>query len=328
MKARWENEKGAIARVRELKERREELNAELERAQRQGQLERAAEIRYGELVALEKELEAEQREARRDPEGGLAAHGGGHRRGDRRDRLEVDRDPGLEDARGRAGEAPPAWRSELRQRVVGQDEALAAVVGRGAPRARRAPGPEPPDRLVHLPRPDRRRQDRARAGARGVPVRRRARDGAHRHERVRRAALGGAADRRAAGLRRLRGGRRAHRGGAAAALQRGALRRDREGAPRRVQRPPADPRRRPAHRRPGPHGRLPQHRPDHDLEHRQPVHRGARRGPARGAAAARRRGAARALQARVPEPDRRDDRVPPARPRALPPRSSTSSSSA
>src|SRR5262244_3993961 len=56
MKARWENEKGAIARVREKKERREALNAELERAQRQGQLERAAEIRYGELVALEKEL--------------------------------------------------------------------------------------------------------------------------------------------------------------------------------------------------------------------------------------------------------------------------------
>ncbi|TMA34064.1 MAG: AAA family ATPase, partial [Deltaproteobacteria bacterium] len=57
MKARWENEKGAIARVRELKERREQLNAELTRAQRQGQLERAAEIRYGELVELEKELE-------------------------------------------------------------------------------------------------------------------------------------------------------------------------------------------------------------------------------------------------------------------------------
>src|SRR2546426_3057018 len=61
MKARWENEKGAIARVRELKKRREELNAELARTQRQGQLERAAEIRYGELVALEKQLEAEQK---------------------------------------------------------------------------------------------------------------------------------------------------------------------------------------------------------------------------------------------------------------------------
>jgi len=59
-KARWENEKGAIQHVRELKERRESLNAELERARRQGDLERAAEIQYGKLVELSKELEAEQ----------------------------------------------------------------------------------------------------------------------------------------------------------------------------------------------------------------------------------------------------------------------------
>ena len=60
MKARWENEKSSIGRVREYKERREELNAELKRAERAGNLERAAEIRYGELVQLEKDLEQEQ----------------------------------------------------------------------------------------------------------------------------------------------------------------------------------------------------------------------------------------------------------------------------
>jgi ATP-dependent Clp protease ATP-binding subunit ClpB len=60
LKARWENEKGAIGKVRALKERREALSLELERTQRAGNLERAAEIRYGELVQLEKELEAEQ----------------------------------------------------------------------------------------------------------------------------------------------------------------------------------------------------------------------------------------------------------------------------
>ena len=60
MKARWDNEKSAIARVRALKERREGLQVELERAQRQSNLERAAEIRYGELVQLEKDLGAEQ----------------------------------------------------------------------------------------------------------------------------------------------------------------------------------------------------------------------------------------------------------------------------
>ena len=46
------------------------------------------------------------------------------------------------------------------------------------------------------------------------------------------------------------------------------LRRDREGAPGRVQPAPAGARRRTPHRRPGPHGRLPQHGRDHDLEPR------------------------------------------------------------
>ena len=49
------------------------------------------------------------------------------------------------------------------------------------PLARGPEGPEAPDRLVHLPRPVRRRQDRAGAHARRVPVRRRGRDGPHRH---------------------------------------------------------------------------------------------------------------------------------------------------
>jgi ATP-dependent Clp protease ATP-binding subunit ClpB len=60
LKTRWENEKGVIARVRELKEKREELQAELQRTQRAGNLERAAEIQYGLLVQLGKDLEAEQ----------------------------------------------------------------------------------------------------------------------------------------------------------------------------------------------------------------------------------------------------------------------------
>ena len=60
--ARWQNEKGVIAAVRSAKEHREELNAELKRAARAGNLERAAEIRYGELVELEKDLNARQEE--------------------------------------------------------------------------------------------------------------------------------------------------------------------------------------------------------------------------------------------------------------------------
>ncbi len=60
LKVRWENEKAVIATVRAAKEKRETLEVDLERATRAGNLERAAEIRYGELVALAKEIESEQ----------------------------------------------------------------------------------------------------------------------------------------------------------------------------------------------------------------------------------------------------------------------------
>ncbi|HKA15315.1 MAG TPA: ATP-dependent chaperone ClpB [Myxococcota bacterium] len=126
MKARWENEKGAIARVRELKERREGLNAELARAQRQGQLERAAEIRYGELVALEKELEAEQKKLEAiQKEGSLLSE-----EVTAEEIAEiVSKWTGIPVSKMLEGEQAKLLRmeDELRMRVVGQDDALAAV---------------------------------------------------------------------------------------------------------------------------------------------------------------------------------------------------------
>ena len=74
--------------------------------------------------------------------------------------------------------------ARLHARVIGQDKAVAAVSRGRAPRARRAQGSQAPDRLVPVPRPDGRRQDRAGPGAGRVPVRRRGGDGAARHERV------------------------------------------------------------------------------------------------------------------------------------------------
>ncbi|AXB46415.1 ATP-dependent chaperone ClpB [Amycolatopsis albispora] len=56
--ARWQNEKGSIERVRDLKEQLEQLRGESERAERDGDLGRAAELRYGKIPALEKDLEA------------------------------------------------------------------------------------------------------------------------------------------------------------------------------------------------------------------------------------------------------------------------------
>ena len=93
-----------------------------------------------------------------------------------------------------------------------------------------------------------------------------------RHVRVHGEAHGLAADRFAAGLRRLRGGRPAHRARPAQAVQRDPVRRDREGAPGRVQRAAADPRGRAPDRRAGPPGRLQERGRDHDVEPRHPGH--------------------------------------------------------
>ncbi len=61
MKGKWEAEKALIAAVREAKEKRETLTAEYQRAERAGDLERAAELRYGRLVELEKHLDEKQK---------------------------------------------------------------------------------------------------------------------------------------------------------------------------------------------------------------------------------------------------------------------------
>ena len=61
MKARWDNEKGAIVRVQELRAEIEGVNAQIERAENAYDLNKAAELKYGRLPALQKELaEAEK----------------------------------------------------------------------------------------------------------------------------------------------------------------------------------------------------------------------------------------------------------------------------
>ena len=210
------------------------------------------------------------------------------RGGDRRHRLDVDRHPGLQAHRGRDAEAHAhgGRAPQARHRPAPGDRGRR----QGDPAlARRPEGPEAPDRLVRLPRPVRRRQDRARPHARRVPVRRRGRDGPHRHVGVHGEARGVAPGRLASRLRRLRRGRPAHRGGAPQAVLRAAARRDREGAPGRLQHPPADPGGRPPDRLAGPHGGLPARDRDHDLEHRgvgdRAQHAARLRGRRRGATA-------------------------------------------
>jgi len=59
LKTRWQSEKEAISRIRTLKERIEGSRIEAEKAEREGNLQRAAELRYGVLRSLEKDLESE-----------------------------------------------------------------------------------------------------------------------------------------------------------------------------------------------------------------------------------------------------------------------------
>ncbi|MFP8875292.1 MAG: AAA family ATPase, partial [Myxococcota bacterium] len=126
LKARWQYEKGLIAAARQDKEKREELNAELKRAERAGNLERAAEIRYGELVELEKDLVERQNDLDRlQEEGSLLSE-------------EVTREEIAEIVAKWTGvpvskmiESEQAkllsMEDNLHRRVIGQDEAITAV---------------------------------------------------------------------------------------------------------------------------------------------------------------------------------------------------------
>lgn len=60
MKAKWENEKNAIGKVRKLREDIEQVNADIERAQRSYDLNKAAELQYGKLPQLQEELKKEE----------------------------------------------------------------------------------------------------------------------------------------------------------------------------------------------------------------------------------------------------------------------------
>ncbi len=135
MKARWQNEKTVIQRIREAKVKREELGAELKRAERAGNLERAAEIRYGALVQVEKELAAEQETLAKihESEGSLLSE-----EVTAEEIAEiVSKWTGVPVAKMMEGEQAKLLHMEenLRRRVVGQDEAL-RVVSNAVRRAR------------------------------------------------------------------------------------------------------------------------------------------------------------------------------------------------
>ena len=124
-KAQWENEKNAIGKVQKLREELEEANAQLEKAQREYDLERAAQLQYGRIPELKKALEAEEQIANE-----------GRQRSLLRDKVTeeeiariIERWTGIPVAKLMEGEREKLLHLEdiLHQRVVGQDEAVRLV---------------------------------------------------------------------------------------------------------------------------------------------------------------------------------------------------------
>jgi len=126
MVAHWENEKRAITEIRELKEQLESARGEAERAEREGDLERAAQLRYGTMRELETEIETKT--ARLDE---LQADQQMLKEEvDEEDVAEiVSRWTGIPVSRLMEGEVQKLVRMEeaLHERVVGQDDAVRAV---------------------------------------------------------------------------------------------------------------------------------------------------------------------------------------------------------
>jgi ATP-dependent Clp protease ATP-binding subunit ClpB len=124
MLAHWNNEKEAIGRIRELKEQLEARRSEVER---ETDLERAAEIRYGQIPELERQVEEATRQLEELQSGGQRML---KEEVDEEDVAEVvSRWTGVPVSRLMEGEMAKLVRMEqvLHERVVGQDEAVTAV---------------------------------------------------------------------------------------------------------------------------------------------------------------------------------------------------------
>jgi ATP-dependent Clp protease ATP-binding subunit ClpB len=156
MTTQWLAEKDAIKGVSELKERLEIARAEAERAERESDLQRAAELRYGEIPELERQLAEYESAERERAEGEAGDADGAGPSAPQFLKEEVDADDvaevvarwtGIPVSRLLEGETEKLIHMEerLHERVVGQDEAIEAVAT--ALRRSRA-GLQDPDRPI------------------------------------------------------------------------------------------------------------------------------------------------------------------------------------
>jgi len=126
LKARWQTEKDAISKIRKQKEQIEQLHAEEQRYERAGELAKVAEIRYGRIAAAERELkQAEERFAKMQKDAPMLKE-----EVDEEDIAKlVSKWTGIPVGRLLESEVAKLVKMEdrLRQRVVGQDDALTRV---------------------------------------------------------------------------------------------------------------------------------------------------------------------------------------------------------
>ena len=312
----WKAEKAEVVGTQHIKEEIEKVKLAMEEAKRKGDWQKVSELQYGKLPQLEAQLKKAD-----------TALAGDQKKKPRLVRTQVgaeeiaevvSRATGIPVSKMMQGEREKLLTMEdkLHTRVIGQDEAV-RLVSDAIRRSRSGlSDPNRPYGSFLFLGPTGRGQDGADEGARRIPVRLRSHDDPHRHVGVHGKALGRAVDRRAAGLRRVRGRRLPDRSRAPQAVFGDPARRDREGAPGRLQCAAAGPGRRADDRRAGPHGGLQEHRHRHDVEPGvAPDPEDDRRGRGTGAGQDRGDGGGQAaLPAGVREPDRRDRRLPSARP--------------
>ena len=126
MKAKWENEKSAITKVQKLREDIEKINADISKAEREYDLNKAAELKYGKLPQLQRELEEEEKIAEKAKTGDSLL----------RDKVTdeeiariICRWTGIPVSKLMEGERDKLLHLEdvLHKRVIGQDEAVKKV---------------------------------------------------------------------------------------------------------------------------------------------------------------------------------------------------------
>ncbi len=125
MKAKWENEKQAIGKVQKLREEIEQVNAQIEKAERNYELNKAAELKYGKLPELQKELEKEEEISEKSKEDGLLRN----KVTEEEIAKIISRWTGIPVAKLMEGEREKILHLDeiLHKRVIGQDEAVEKV---------------------------------------------------------------------------------------------------------------------------------------------------------------------------------------------------------